>query len=287
MERKVKVGTIQFTRKFGDKQENIESARGFIEEAASQGAKIISLPEFFSTGYFPVPGNEKMNNDYFKWAESIPGPTTDQIEKIAKSLDIYVIAPIYEIDKYTRVYYDSAPIVGPSGVIGLFRKRHIPSLPRLVEKYYYAPGNIQYPVFETQYCRIGISICYDRHFPETFRHLALKGAEVVFSVNNTPTPRSLKMWFAEIEVAANSNGIYIVQNNTVGEELGFFGKSFITGPRGDTLFKLEEEQGVLVAELDLGEIEDARLHYKSLWDTNWEDFGLKNSHSGYINLKKS
>jgi N-carbamoylputrescine amidase len=287
MERKVKVGTIQFTRKFGDKQENIERARGFIEEAASQGAKIISLPEFFSTGYFPVPGNEEMNNDYFKWAESIPGPTTDQIEEIAKSLDVYVIAPIYEIDELTRVYYDSAPVVSPSGVIGLFRKRHIPSLPRLVEKYYYAPGNIQYPVFETQYCRIGISICYDRHFPETFRHLALKGAEVVFSVNNTPTPRSLKMWFAEIEVAANSNGIYIVQNNAVGEELEFFGKSFITGPRGDTLFKLEDEQGVLVAELDLREIEDARLHYKSLWDTNWEDFGLNNSHSGYINLKRS
>ena len=146
--------------------------------------------------------------------------------------------------------------------------------PNLIEKYYYAPGNMKYPVYDIEGWKIAISICYDRHFPETFKLSTLHGAQVVFSVNNTPTPRSEKMWYGEIEVAASSCGLFIIQNNVVGEEPKFFGKSFIAGPRGDIMDKLSSEEGVLVQELDKDELVRSRLYYKPIWDTNWLDFGL-------------
>ncbi|MBW2148977.1 MAG: carbon-nitrogen hydrolase family protein [Deltaproteobacteria bacterium] len=284
MGKKIVVGTVQFTRKLGDKEENIKRASRFIRMASQEGSKIISLPEFFSTGCFP---SGKVSNEYFKWAETIPGPTTGGMEQLAKELNISIIAPIYEIDAISLVYYDSAAVITPKGVIGRYRKRHIPSGPHMIEKYYYAPGNIKYPAFDVENCKIAVSICYDRHFPETFRISALHGAQIVFSVNNTPTPRSLKMWFIEIQAASSSSGIFIVHNNAVGEEHGFFGKSFVAGPTGDVICQLDDEEGILVKELDLSEVELARLHYKSIWDTNWSDFGLSNEESGHIQPLKS
>ena len=273
MSQKIIVGTVQFTRSLGDKKKNIERASEFIKEAAKQGAKIISLPELFSTGYFPY---GEVSDKYFDWAETIPGPTINEMCAIAKDLDIYLIAPIYEIDDISLVYYNSAAVISPdTGVVGLMRKRHIPSVKsNMIEKYYYAPGNPKYPVFDVEGWKIAISICYDRHFPETFKLSTLHGAQIMFSLNNTPTPRSEKMWYAEIEVAASSCGLFIVQNNVVGEEPKFFGKSFIAGPRGDIIGKLSSEEGVLVQELDRAELERARLYYKPIWDTNWSDFGL-------------
>ena len=278
---KINVGTIQFTRVLGKKKENIEKAIIFINEAAKKGAKIISLPELFSTGYFPY---GEIKNEYFEWAENIPGPTTNKICDIAKDLNVWIIAPIYEIDAISFVHYNTAAIISPQkGVVGLMRKRHIPSVqPYMVEKYYYAPGNIKYPVFDIDGWKIAISICYDRHFPETFKLSALHGAHIVFSVNNTPTPRSERMWYAEIEVASSSNGIYIVQNNAVGEEMKFFGKSFITDPSGGIIGQLASEEGVLVKELEKKEIATARIYYKPLWDTNWSDFGLINEKMGQL-----
>jgi N-carbamoylputrescine amidase len=285
MTRKIVVGTVQFTRKLGDKEENIKRASKYVKLAAQEKAKIISLPELFSTGYFP--GGDTVSNEFFKWAETIPGPTTAKMEVLANDLNIYLIAPIFEIDEASLVYYDSAAIIAPKGIIGRYRKRHVPSAaPYLIEKYYYAPGNIKYPVFKAEGWPFAVSICYDRHFPETFRLSTLHGAHVIFSVNNTPTPRSLKMWFMEIQVAASSNGVFIVQNNVVGEEMNFFGNSFIAGPQGDILGQMEKEEGVLVKELDQDEIVQARLGYKPIWDTNWSDFGMTNEEFGYFVLDK-
>jgi N-carbamoylputrescine amidase len=285
MTRKIVVGTVQFTRNLGDKEENIKRASKYVKLAAQQGAKIISLPELFSTGYFP--GGDTVSNEFFRWAETIPGPTTAKMAVLARDLNIYLIAPIYEIDEASLVYYDSAAVIGPEGVIGRYRKRHVPSAaPYLIEKYYYAPGNIKYPVFKAEGWPFAVSICYDRHFPETFRLSTLHGAHVIFSVNNTPTPRSLKMWFMEIQVAASSNGVFVVQNNVVGEEMNFFGNSFIAGPQGDILGQMEKEEGVLVKELDQDEIVQARLGYKPIWDTNWSDFGMTNEEPGYFVLDK-
>ena len=285
MSKKIVVGTVQFSRRLGDKEANIKRATTYLKMAVEKGAKIISLPELFSTGYFP--GGNTVSNEFFKWAETIPGPTTTEMERLAKELKIWLVAPIYERDQDSLVYYNSAAVIGPEGLKGRYRKRHVPSAtPYLIEKYYYAPGNIKYPVFKAEEWPFAVSICYDRHFPETFRLSTLHGAHIVFSVNNTPTPRSLKMWFMEIQVAASSNGIFVVQNNVVGEEMNFFGNSFIAGPQGDILGQMEKEEGVLIQELDQDQIVQARLGYKPIWDTNWSDFGLTDEQSAYFPLNR-
>jgi beta-ureidopropionase len=159
--------------------------------------------------------------------------------------------------------------------VGLYRKRHIPAIPGMVEKFYFSPGDLEYPSYATSKARVGMSICYDRHFPETFRHLALRGAEVVVSVNNTPTARSKRMWEQEIQVAASSNGIFIVQVNACPEqEKPFFGRSAIVDPVGEIVAQMDDEEGVLVAEIDLDAIAAARLHYGGIRDARLSDFAL-------------
>lgn len=272
----VSVAAVQFSRKLGDKTYNVNRAIELIEDAAKSGASLIGLPELFSTGYFP--GTKEVSNEYFGWAETIPGPTTDEIAKCASSSGVHVVAPIYEVEPRSRLYFNTAALIGPDGVVGRYRKRHIPAIPSMIEKFYFSPGDLGYPVFDIGHCRVGISICYDRHFPETFRHLALGGAEVVFSVNNTPTPRSKRMWFPEIQVAASSNGFYLVQVNSCAEaEKDFFGLSAVIGPTGEVIAKLDENEDVLVQEIDLGAIAEARLHYGSTRDVRLEDLGLQQS----------
>ena len=276
MARKVTVGCMQMEIKFGDKAYNLRHGCDLIRRAAAGGARIIALPELFSTGYFP--GGGTVNNDYFQWAEAVPGPTTDRLQKLASELKVTIVAPIFEVDPVHNTFYNGAGIVGPDGVVGRYRKRHIPSTPNGLEKHYFSVGNLGYPVFETPQARIGVSICYDRHFPETFRHLALGGAEVVFSVNSTSSSRSKKMWAPEIQVACSSNGIFILQVNAAGETAGYFGQSFACGPFGEVLAQLpEDKEGVLVQEIDLEEISRARLQYSSIRDTNWSDLGLSES----------
>lgn len=269
----VSVAAVQFSRKFGDKRFNVDRAVELIESAASAGASVIALPELFSTGYFP---GAEISNEYFGWAEPIPGPCTDEIAKVAAERNVHIVAPIYEIEPRSRLYFNAAALIGPDGVVGRYRKRHIPAIPTMLEKFYFTPGDLAYPVFDIGECRVGISICYDRHFPETFRHLALAGADVVFSVNNTPTPRSKRMWFPEIQVAASSNGIYIVQVNACAEaEKDFFGLSAVIGPTGEVIAKLDESEDFLVQDIDLDAIAEARLHYGSVRDVRLEDFGLE------------
>ena len=276
---KVTVGCIQMARQFGDKGYNLQKGCDWIRQAATSGAEIIALPELFTTGYFP--GGGKVDNEYFHWAEPIPGPTTDRLGELASELGVTLIAPIFEMDPMHQTFYNVASIVGPDGIVGRYRKRHIPSTPNGLEKHYFSVGNLGYPVFETPRARIGVSICYDRHFPETFRHLALGGAEVVFSVNNSSSPRSMKMWAPEIQVACSSNGVFIVQVNAAGETSGFFGRSFACGPFGELLQQLPGGgEGVLVQELDLDEISQARLQYSSIKDTNPSDLGLSESSTG-------
>ncbi|MGH9321893.1 MAG: carbon-nitrogen hydrolase family protein [Vicinamibacteria bacterium] len=273
MTRKVSVGGVQMERSFGDKAYNLRQGCEAIRRAAGAGAEVVALPELFSTGYFP--GGGHVDDRYFDWAEPVPGPTTDAIHELAGDLGVSVVAPLFERDPLNQLFYNSAVVLGPEGVLGCYRKRHIPSTANALEKHYFSVGNLGYGVFETPRARIGVSICYDRHFPETFRHLALSGAEVVFSVNNTSSPRSKRMWNPEIQVACSSSGIFIVQVNAVGEVPAFFGRSFACSPLGEVLTELAEgEEGVLVREIDLQQIPEARAQYGSIHDTNREDLGL-------------
>jgi N-carbamoylputrescine amidase len=267
------LAAAQFSRRLGDKDYNIERGMAFVEEAAASGAEIIALPELFSTGYFP--GAPELSNEYFGWAEPVPGPTTQRVADIADRLGVYVVAPIYEFEPRRRLYFNTAVLVGPSGVVGLYRKRHIPAIPGMVEKFYFSPGDLEYPSYASASTRVGMSICYDRHFPETFRHLALRGAEVVASVNNTPTVRSRRMWEQEIQVAASSNGIFIIQCNACPEEeKAFFGCSMIVNPLGEIIASVGEDEGVVLAKVDLDLITDARLHYGSIRDARLSDLAL-------------
>lgn len=268
----VVVAGIQFTRKLADRRHNVDRAAALIREAAGRGATIVALPELFNTGYFP--GGRSVSTDYFDLAEPIPGETTEELIALAADLGIHIVAPIFEFDLERALYFNAAAIIGPEGVVGRYRKRHIPALAHMIEKFYFVPGDIAYPVFDVGGCRIGVSICYDRHFPETFRHLTLRGAQVVFSVNNTPTERSKRMWFREMEVTASCNGLFVVQTNACGEREGFFGQTALASPTGVVVDHLGDEEGVLVREIDLAEIARARLHYGAVRDAVLADFGL-------------
>lgn len=279
--REVTIAALQISRRAGDKAANIDTALVAVERAAAEGARIVALPELFSTEYFP----QTHDLEFFDYAEPIPGPTTDALTEVAGGHGLTIVAPIFEVDSVTSVFYNSAAVLGPDGVIGRYRKRHIPSILNGLEKDYFAPGNLGYPVFETPEARIGVVICYDRHFPECYRHLALGGAEIVFTCANSPTEFSKRNWLPEMTVNATGNGIFICQTNVVGNEGAhtFFGLSAIVGPKGEVLGQLAEgEAGVLVRTVDLDAIARARLHYGGIRDAIWEDFGLDGSQSPWV-----
>lgn len=274
----VAVAALQIGRTTGDKDANIATAIAGLRLAAAGGAKILALPELFSTEYFC----QVYDSRFFAYAEPIPGPTTDRLAMVTRELGVTVVAPIFEIDRDRQVYFNSAAVIGPDGLIGRYRKRHIPNIPNALEKSYFAPGNVGYPVFETPHARIGVVICYDRHFPECYRHLALGGAQIIFTCANTPTPQSKRLWVPEMMVNASGNGVYIVQTNVVGREgtFDFFGLSTIVGPRGELVGQLEApEPGILRADLDLDLIREVRLHYGGIRDVVWSDFGLDGAQS--------
>ena len=288
MNREVRVAGVQFTRRFRDVPYNVERAEGFVRKAVADGAKIIALPEMFSTGYIPgviedVNVDDVKITSLFDLAEVIPdGPTITQMIELAAELEIFLIAPIWEVDAKFHTYYNAAAVIGPEGLLGRYRKRHIPSIPGMQERHYFAPGNIPYPVFDSPYGRFGVIICFDRHFPECFRLLTLKGAEIVFVVNNTPTAFSNKNWIPEIHVNAVANSIFIVQVNVVGQEdhLNWFGQSLIMSPKADILAQLGSVEGFVAHTIDLDLIRKSREHYGSIRDTNWEDFGMRPDESG-------
>ena len=274
----VAVAALQIGRTTGDKEANIATAIAALRLAAAGGAKILALPELFSTEYFC----QVYDPRFFAYAEPIPGPTTDRLATVTRELGVTVVAPIFEIDPDRQVYFNSAAVIGPDGLIGRYRKRHIPNIPNALEKSYFAPGNVGYPVFETPHARIGVVICYDRHFPECYRHLALGGAQIIFTCANTPTPQSKRLWVPEMMVNASGNGVYIVQTNAVGREgsFDFFGLSTIVGPRGELISQLEApEPGILRADLDLDLIREVRQHYGGIRDVVWSDFGLDGTQS--------
>lgn len=289
MSREVRVAGIQFTRKFRDVEFNVDRGEELVRKAAADGAKIVALPELFSTGYLPgVIEDINVDNvkvkSLFDLAEQIPdGPTMTRMLALAAELDIYLIAPIWEVDADFHTYYNTAAVIGPQGLLGRYRKRHIPSIPGMQERHYFTPGNIPYPVFDSPYGKFGVVICFDRHFPEVFRILTLKGAEIVFVVNNTPTAFSNKNWIPEIHVNAVANSIFIVQVNVCGQEdqLNWFGASTIMSPKADILAQLGPEEGIVAHDIDLDLIRKSREHYGSIRDTRWEDFGMSPDETGH------
>ncbi len=254
-----RIGLIQ-TKCSENQKDNIDKIEQLIYKAASQNAKIISLQELATTKYLA----HKQNIDYFKFAEENSGNSIAMAEKLAKNLKIYLLLPYFEKDITT--YYNSVIVFSPEGkVIGKYRKTHIPQNTSYQEKYYFKPGNIEYPIFHTEYGNFGISTCWDHWFPEVQRIYGLKGADIVFSptsIGYNYSPECYidhdykKTWQAMLVGQAITSGFYFAIINRTGkeDEIDFYGSSFIISPKGKIVASLnEEEENCLVQEIDINE----------------------------------
>ena len=205
----------------------------YIEEAGKQGVQILCLQEIFNTPYF-CPGQDI---EWYASAESVPGPTTEKMQVFAKKYNMVIIVPIYEKEQ-AGILYNTAAVIDADGTyLGKYHKNHIPHTTGFWEKFFFKPGNLGYPVFQTKYAKIGIYICYDRHFPDGARVLGLNGAEIVYNPSATVAGLSEYLWKLEQPAHAVANGYFMGCINRVGEEkpwnLGkFYGQSYFVDPRG-------------------------------------------------------
>jgi N-carbamoylputrescine amidase len=263
----VKIAGVQFSGHV-DREVNLQTATRLVRDAAGRGARIVCLPELFNTMYFCV----ERRREYFDWAEPIPGPTTERMGEVARAAGIVLICPIFE--RASGTFYNAAAVLGPDGgLIGKYRKASIPFMdrarsrePRGDEKFFFAPGDLGFPTFETPFARIGILICYDRHFPEAARVLGLGGAEIVFVPTNT-TRMTRYLWDLELRAHAIANVYYVCGVNKVGVDVGgsprdHHGASLIANPRGEIMAEASATQeDIVMADVDLSVIPELR----ALW----------------------
>ncbi|MES2706606.1 MAG: nitrilase-related carbon-nitrogen hydrolase [Verrucomicrobiota bacterium] len=284
MPRNVRIGLIQaITTHPGDtdpaviKAAMIEKHLKFIEEAALKGCQVVCLQELFYGPYFPA----EQKPHWYALTEKIPdGPTTQLMCDTAKRLGIVLIVPIYEVEN-TGVYYNTASVIDADGTwLGKYRKNHIPHcLPGFWEKFYFRPGNLGYPVFDTAVGKIGLYICYDRHFPEGARCLGLNGAEIVFNPSATVAGLSEYLWKLEQPAHAAANGYFLAAINRVGTEqpwaIGeFYGQSYVVDPRGQMVaVASRDREEVLVADIDLDLIREVRDTWQFYRDRRPESYG--------------
>jgi beta-ureidopropionase len=244
----------------GDKESMIAHHEEQARLAAAEGARVICFQELFYGPYFCQVQEPK----FYEYAEAVPGPVTERFAKLAAELRMVMILPVYEIEQPGFLYNTAAVIDADGTYLGKYRKHHLPHLPGFWEKFYFRPGNGGYPVFETAVGRVGVYICYDRHFPEGWRALGLNGAQIVFNPSATSQGLSDHLWKLEQPAAAVANEYYIGAINRVGiEEYGddvFYGTSYFVGPEG----RLVGEAGatnageLIVRDLDLDLIDTVR-----------------------------
>jgi N-carbamoylputrescine amidase len=278
----VKSGLIQCSNPINDETRPVaeiqkaafEKHLGFIEEAGRKGVQILCLQEIFNGPYF-CPGQDAR---WYDAAEPMPGPTTEAVAKLAKKHGMVIIVPVYEREQ-AGVYYNSAAVIDADGeYLGKYRKNHIPHTSGFWEKYFFKPGNLGYPVFRTAYATIGVYICYDRHFPEGARILGLKGAEIVYNPSATVAGLSQYLWKLEQPAHAVANGYFMGCINRVGNEppwnIGtFYGTSYFVDPRGNVLAQgSEDKDELVVADLDLGMIEEVRRTWQFYRDRRPESY---------------
>jgi len=258
------------------KEYMIEKHLKLIQEAAKKETKILCLQELFYGPYFCAEQNIK----WYDLTENIPeGPTIKLMIEQAKRHSMVLIVPIYE-EEITGVYYNTAAVIDADGTyIGKYRKSHIPHThPGFWEKFYFKPGNLDYPVFETAYATIGVYICYDRHFPEGARVLGLNGAEIVFNPSATVAGLSEYLWKLEQPAHAVANGYFIGANNRVGHELPwdigeFYGSSYFCDPRGQILVEgSRDKDEAVIADLDLDMIREVRNVWQFFRDRRPETY---------------
>lgn len=253
------IAGVQMKSEIGKLDNNINTAIKSVEIAISKGAQIICLPELFNTGYF-CHNDSNCNNKYFDLAEPLDGRTISTFREIAAKNKVEIITPIFEKD-LEGIYYNTAVILDSNGnILGSFRKLHIPWGAQNWEKYYFRPGKTL-PIFDLSYVKIGVLICYDRHYPEAFRILALKGAQIIF-VPTGSYSGSINSWLPVLQTRAIENQLFIIGVGLTGKvaenSFSFLGQTAVFNPNGEILGRLEQEESILICELDLGQIKTAR-----------------------------
>jgi len=246
-----------------------------IEEAGNKGVQILCLQEIFNAPYF-CPGQDKA---WYASAEPIPGPTTERMAEYAKKYNMVMVVPVYEKEQAGFLYNSAAVYDADGRYLGKYRKNHIPHTSGFWEKFFFKPGNLGYPVFDTAYAKVGVYICYDRHFPDGARALGLNGAEIVFNPSATVEGLSKYLWKIEQPAHAVANGYFMGNINRVGIEkpwnLGkFYGTSYFVDPRGKIICEGSEDNDELViADIDLDLIDEVRSVWQFYRDRRPETYG--------------
>ena len=259
----------------GDKESMIKHHEEQARLAAIEGAQVICFQELFYGPYFC----QVQDTEFYEYAESVPGPTTERFASLAAELGLVIVLPVYEQEQ-PGVLYNTAAVIDADGTyLGKYRKHHIPNLPGFWEKFYFRPGNSGYPVFDTAVGKVGVYICYDRHFPEGWRALGLNGAQIVFNPSATSAGLSNYLWQLEQPAAAVANEYFIGAINRVGtEELGdddFYGTSYFVDPRGQLVGDAgaRDKSDLIIRDLDLSRIEQVRNTWAFYRDRRPDAYG--------------
>jgi N-carbamoylputrescine amidase len=276
MSKIVRAGLIQCANPINDESRSIADVQKamvdkhlpFIEQAGRHKVQILGLQEIFNGPYFCPSQNAR----WYEAAEAVPGPTVETMAVYAKKYAMAMIVPVYE-KEMSGVYYNTAAVIDADGkYLGKYRKHHIPQIAGFWEKFFFKPGNGGYPVFATRYAKVGVYICYDRHFPEGARCLGLNGAEIVFNPSATVAGLSQHLWKIEQPAHAVANGYFMACSNRVGTEapwgIGkFYGTSYFVTPRGQIVKEASEDKDELIfADLDLGMIDEVRATWQFFRD---------------------
>jgi N-carbamoylputrescine amidase len=278
-EKKVKVGIVQMSC-FKEKDKNLTKTLEKIKEAAQKGAQIICLQELFLSLYFC----DVEDYENFKLAEAIPGPTTEAFQKLAKDLNVVIIASLFE-KRTEGLYHNTTAVIDADGkYLGKYRKMHIPDDPGYYEKFYFTPGDTGYMTFDTKFAKIGVLICWDQWYPEAARITSLMGAEILFyptaigwalHQDKDTNDEQYNAWQVIQRSHSVANGVHVVSVNRVGEEgpMRFWGGSFISSPFGKLLYKAShEKEEVQVEELDLTKTDRYRTHWPFLRDRRIDSY---------------
>ncbi len=277
MAEKFTIGLIQMSCS-PDPRENFSKAAARIREAAARGAQIICTQELFRSQYFC----REENADLFELAEPVPGPSTEALAKLARSLNVAIVGSLFE-RRAAGVYHNTAAILDAGGsLLGKYRKMHIPDDPLYYEKFYFTPGDLGFPNFDTRFTRIGVLVCWDQWYPEAARLSSLGGANILFyptAIGWHPSEKQefgaaqLDAWHTMQRSHAIANGVYVAAVNRVGYEgapqsgLEFWGHSFVCDPFGRVIAEAStDKEEILIVECDPKLVEETRRNWPFLRD---------------------